>query len=55
VLLIEHHMDFVHDIVDDVVVLDSGRVIYRGNMQGMRRDPAVIEAYLGIQQDGAHA
>ena len=55
VLLIEHHMDFVNDIVDDVVVLDSGRVIYRGDMQGMRRDPAVIEAYLGIQQDTAHA
>jgi branched-chain amino acid transport system permease protein len=50
VLLIEHHMDFVNDIVDDVVVLDSGRVIYRGDMSGMRRDPAVIEAYLGIQQ-----
>lgn len=55
VLLIEHHMDFVNDIVDDVVVLDSGRVIYRGDMQGMRRDPAVIEAYLGIQQDDSHA
>jgi branched-chain amino acid transport system permease protein len=54
VLLIEHHMDFVNDIVDDVVVLDSGRVIYRGDMSGMRRDPAVIEAYLGIQQV-AHA
>jgi ABC-type branched-subunit amino acid transport system ATPase component len=50
VLLIEHHMDFVNVIVDDVVVLDSGRVIYRGDMSGMRRDPAVIEAYLGIQQ-----
>ncbi len=50
VLLIEHHMDFVNDIVDYVVVLDSGRVIYRGDMPGMRRDPAVIEAYLGIQQ-----
>ncbi len=50
VLLIEHHMDFVNDIVDDVVVLDSGREIYHGDMAGMRRDPAVIEAYLGIQQ-----
>ena len=50
VLLIEHHMDFVNDIVDDVVVLDSGREIYRGDMQGMRRNPAVIEAYLGLQQ-----
>jgi len=49
VLLIEHHMDFVADLVDDVVVLDSGRVIYRGDMQGMRRDTAVIEAYLGVQ------
>lgn len=53
VLLIEHHMDFVNDIVDDVVVLDSGRVIYRGDMQGMRRNPDVIAAYLGVQQEGA--
>ncbi len=52
VLLIEHHMDFVNDIVDDVVVLDSGRVIYRGHMRGMREDPAVIAAYLGVGQDG---
>ena len=49
VLLIEHHMDFVNDIVDEVVVLDSGHEIYRGDMQGMRRNPAVIEAYLGVQ------
>ncbi len=52
VLLIEHHMDFVNDIVDDVVVLDSGREIYRGDMQGMRQNPAVIAAYLGVGQDG---
>jgi branched-chain amino acid transport system permease protein len=52
VLLIEHHMDFVNDIVDDVVVLDSGREIYRGHMRGMREDPAVIAAYLGVGQDG---
>lgn len=47
VLLIEHHMDFVAELVDDVVVLDSGRVIYRGDVQGMRRNPDVIAAYLG--------
>ena len=51
VLLIEHHMDFVNDIVDDVVVLDSGREIYRGHMQGMRANPAVRAAYLGVSQD----
>lgn len=54
VLLIEHHMDFVAELVDDVVVLDGGRVIYHGDIHGMRRNPAVIEAYLGTQE-GTHA
>lgn len=51
VLLIEHHMDFVAELVDDVVVLDSGRVIYHGDVQGMRRDAQVIAAYLGETED----
>jgi ABC-type branched-subunit amino acid transport system ATPase component/ABC-type branched-subunit amino acid transport system permease subunit len=54
VLLIEHHMDFVADLVDDVVVLDGGRIIYHGDIPGMRQSPAVIEAYLGTQEI-AHA
>jgi branched-chain amino acid transport system permease protein len=54
VLLIEHHMDFVAELVDDVVVLDSGQVIYHGDLPGMRRDSAVISAYLGVT-DEAHA
>jgi branched-chain amino acid transport system permease protein len=54
ILLIEHHMDFVAELVDDVVVLDSGRVIYRGDIGGMRRDPQVIAAYLG-SEELAHA
>ncbi len=53
VLLIEHHMDFVAELVDDVVVLDSGRVIYHGDIQGMRQSPAVIEAYLGAPDTDA--
>jgi ABC-type branched-subunit amino acid transport system ATPase component/ABC-type branched-subunit amino acid transport system permease subunit len=56
VLLIEHHMDFVAELVDDVVVLDSGRVIYHGDIGGMRQSPAVIEAYLGTSEtEDAHA
>ena len=59
VLLIEHHMDFVAELVDDVVVLDSGRVIYQGDIEGMRRSPEVIAAYLGTSDEGtgelAHA
>ena len=47
VVLIEHHMEFLEELVDDVVVLDAGRCIYQGTMQGMYRDPSVVEAYLG--------
>lgn len=50
VLLIEHHMDLVAQLADDVVVLDSGRVIYRGDTTGMRRDAQVIAAYLGAPE-----
>ncbi|XKH37346.1 ATP-binding cassette domain-containing protein [Azospirillum doebereinerae] len=49
VILIEHHMDFLNELVDRVVVLDSGKVIYQGGMAGMYRDPAVVAAYLGTE------
>ncbi|MGF7161860.1 branched-chain amino acid transport system permease protein [Rhodoligotrophos appendicifer] len=54
IMLIDHHMDFLADLVDDVVVLDSGKVIYRGTIAGMRADKTVISAYLG-EEEMAHA
>ena len=53
VVLIEHHMEFLQDLVDEVVVLDSGQVIYQGDMAGMYRNPQVIEAYLGSDSHAA--
>jgi branched-chain amino acid transport system permease protein len=50
ILLIEHHMDFLADLVDEVVVLDSGSIIFRGTMFAMREDAKVIEAYLGTDE-----
>ncbi len=47
ILLIEHDMNFVMDLVDHIFVMDAGRVIAEGVPEEIQKNPNVLEAYLG--------
>jgi len=47
IVLIEHDMNFVMELADEIFVMDEGKVLVSGSPNNIRNNPKVLEAYLG--------
>ncbi|MBH0130642.1 ABC transporter ATP-binding protein [Salinibacterium sp. NK8237] len=50
ILVVEHNMDFVASVADQVTVLDNGHIIAEGTPAEVREHPDVLRAYLGSEE-----
>lgn len=55
VLLIEHNMDIVMDISDQITVMQQGQILAQGKPNAIRSDERVRRAYLGSMITGGRA
>lgn len=50
ILVIEHHMNLIMNLSDRIYVIDFGKLIATGTPDEIQNNPAVIQAYLGVEE-----
>nr|WP_275940830.1 branched-chain amino acid ABC transporter ATP-binding protein/permease [Nocardioides zeae] len=50
-VVVEHHMDLVTQVSDEVTCMESGAVLAHGTAAEVLAEPAVVEAYLGVEME----
>jgi branched-chain amino acid transport system ATP-binding protein len=48
ILLVEQQIERALDFASDVIILDRGRIVWRGSSKELRSDPALIERHIGV-------
>lgn len=51
IVLIEHHLEVVMELCNDITVLNLGKILSNGNPEYIQNDPNVIKAYLGERRN----
>lgn len=49
VFMVEHDVDLVMDVVDRVLVLDEGRIVYDDTVENLAQNQEVIDRYIGVR------
>jgi branched-chain amino acid transport system ATP-binding protein len=55
VIVVEHNLGVIADLAHEIIVLQQGQLLTRGTYDEVRRDPRVIDAYLGTKGRHGHA
>lgn len=49
IFLVEHDMDFIRRVADEIIVLDNGKIIDKGNFEKIMQNKQVRKSFIGVE------